>query len=224
MEALEFVKQPFLSQFLRSYAAGETLFNQGETAQTMMLIVSGRVVLLGESSGDTYVAGLLEEGQILGERVLFAKSPYQRAFSARAEIETTVLELGPDDLKAIEKQEPAVMTALLRSILKVVAVRFDRANQLVKLLRTSNTIERLVHVILYYRRCSARMTSEGPEVHLSIDSIHHYVDLERPQIEKSIEALVSKGLLVSAGKEKYLIPDEQALIAYAQKLPKKVAA
>lgn len=224
MDAIDFVRHPYLSQFLRSFAPGEVLFSQGETAETMLVIVSGRVVLLGEKGDANYVAGLLEEGQILGEKVLFAKAPYQRAFTARAETETTVIELSPEDLTVIEKTDPSVMTALLRCILKVVAVRFDRANHLVKLLRTSNPMERLVHVILYYRRCSAKVTSEGPEVLLSVDSIHHYVDMEPTQIAQALKNLVDKGLLVSTETDRYLVPDEQALLNQSQKVLKKMAA
>jgi CRP/FNR family transcriptional regulator, cyclic AMP receptor protein len=224
VDTADLAKTPYLQQFIKSYAPGEVLFSQGEAARSMLLIVTGRVLLLGEKGDDTYVAGLLEEGQILGEKVLFSKSPYQRAFTARAEIETTAIELTPADLTAMEKDDPSVMTALLRGILKVVAVRFERANQLVKMLRTSDVMERLIYVILYYRRCSAKPTPRGPEVMLSIDSIHHYVDLSREQISETIEALVNKGLMTPTKENCYLIPDEQALLTAGTKALKKLAA
>lgn len=224
MDAIDLARHPSLQKFVKSYAPGEELFAQGEAAHSMFLIVSGRVLLLGEQGEESYVAGLLEEGQILGEKVLFSKAPYLRAFTARAEIETTAIELSPKDLTAMEKEDPSVMTTLLRGILKVVAVRFDRANQLVKLLRTSNVMERLIYVILYYRRCSAKATQKGPEVMLSVDSIHHYVDLDRSKITETIQSLVDKGLMVRTKTDCYLIPDEQGLVKFSQNLVKKMAA
>lgn len=209
---------------MKSYAPGEVMFSQGESANSMFLIVSGRVLLLGEENEESYVAGLLEEGQILGEKVLFSKAPYQRAFTAKAEMETTAIELTTADLKSMETEDPSVMTALLRGILKVVAIRFERANQLVKLLRTSNVMERFIYVILYYRRCSAKVTPKGPEVMISVDSIHHYVDLDREKITETIQVLVDKGLMIRTKEDCYLIPDEQGLLNHGQKALKKMAA
>ncbi len=222
-EAPEFTKHPALQSYIKHYGPGETLFEQGEAAHSMFVIVTGRVLLLGEQGDDNYVAGILEEGQILGEKVLFAKSPYQRQFTAKTEIETTVMELTPQDLTDMERNDPSAMTALLRGILKVVAVRFDRANQLVKLLRTSNVMERLIYVILYYRRCSAKATPKGPEVLLSVDSIHHYVDIERSKIAATLQALVDAKLMIRTAEDRYLVPDEQALVGYSQKMRKMAA-
>lgn len=211
-----------LSQFMRRVQAGEYLFRQGEPADFMVFVVSGRVQLIKEKENGRYVEGVMESGQILGEKVLVSSSSYPRSHSARAETEVLLLAVTAEELAHLEQSDTGVMAELLKGILQVVADRFDKANRLIAALRHSSEQARLIELIAYFAETAPREQG-NMVVFLSVDSIHNYVDMEKPRIAKFIEDLVSAGRLTKLDTGKYQVPDLEALRGHVPELTRRLA-
>ena len=214
-----------LTEFMRRVPKGEFLFRQGDAAETMIFIISGRVQLIGEADKGKYVESVLETGEFLGEKLLLGQERYPRAFSARMECDGMILELMPEQLKELEVNDPSVMADLLKGILQVVAVRFERSNRLIQLLRTSDPVQRLTNVILYVE---SGVRSESallePQFILTIAGIQTYLDMDKETITRGVKDLVSRGILVEHAPHTYSIPDRENLIAYPSQLARSNAA
>lgn len=225
MDAHIFLKDEGLKGFLKKANAGDYLFLQGQRANSMLLIVEGRVSLIGEKNEEQHLIGMVEPGQFLGEKALIKDTPYQRAFTAIADIDTSYLEFASHDLETLQRTSPDVMMALLRGILSTVAARFDKANYLVRALRSTNNLERMIHCLIYFCRSSGRRFPGGTEILASTDALRFYIDMGTADIEAVIRELESQRLLIPQGiPHRYLVPSEQALIAYLPILLDKASA
>jgi len=224
MNLLDFITHPVLGQYVKKAEAGEYLFRQGQIAKTMIFLIEGRIQLIGEKNDSEYIASIVEPGEILGEKAIIQETPYQRTFSAKTETDVAYLELGRTEIDHIEKADPSLIGQMLRGIIHVVAHRFDLANYLVKLLRSSNNVERLIHIVLYLSRCSGQRFPGGVQVILTPDAIHHYIDMDKERIQTALNDLVTQRLLIQEGDSQFLIPNEQALLEYVPSLIQRLAA
>ncbi len=98
-----------------TYAAGETLVHKGATAESLLLIVDGRVKIVSENTkGEEFVLNECGAGETIGEMSLLDKSP--RSASVVALTETHVLELNRAAFSEAINQRPELSLALMRSI------------------------------------------------------------------------------------------------------------
>jgi CRP-like cAMP-binding protein len=162
----------------------------------------------------------LGSGHFLGEKALIQESPYQRLFSAKARTTTTVIEVGLHDVETIQQTMPQVMTDILKRAFQVAAERLAKANYMIRVLRSSDNLQRLVHCISYFCRSSGKRGQHGIEVEIAVESIHYYIDMDRPQIEAYLQEFVRERMLIPVGANLYQVPDLNALLAWAQRQPK----
>jgi CRP-like cAMP-binding protein len=224
MNPKDYISKPGMDRFIKRIPAGQYLFYQGQIATSMIVIVQGQIQLIGEKSEQRHVESVLEAGSFLGEKIVLGGKPYQRAYSARAESDTLYLEFNSQDLEQLEKTSPEILTDLLKRVVAGVAERFDRANYLIRALRSSNNFERLIHCILYFSRSSGHKFAGGVQVILSEESLFFYLDMDREEIKRALTTLVQEKLLVKEDVDHYLIPSEHALLAYLPQFAAKKAA
>lgn len=215
MDLLDNILHSAVQRYLKRYGAGEYLFRQGDDAHGMYFIINGRVHLIAEKAGGNAVESVLETGQFLGERVLLEPRPYKRAFAAYAETDLLVLEFGIEDVQRMEEKDPRLITDLLKTVVQVIGFRFDMANFLISGLRPLRPGGQLVNVIRYFSRTARR--GEGFE--LSEESLHRYVDIDKKVIRNALAQMEREGLLTRNADDTYAIPDEEALVAYANRNP-----
>jgi CRP-like cAMP-binding protein len=202
---------------------GEYVFHQGKTAETMFLLLDGEVHLIAEPSmkerkGRQATVGALYAVTFFGEQALMNPAPYARAFSARAHSDLTLIELGQYEFGTIRRTSPDLLSNILEGIFQVAAQRLRRANQLVRLLRSSNNAERLIQLVLYFCETSSRPAGKGKEVLLTSDSIRYYLDVDEPTLQRALEDLQTKGLMTPKPEGYWLVSDENALKAAAPDL------
>jgi CRP-like cAMP-binding protein len=103
--------------------AGAPVTEQGDTADTAMLLVEGRMrVRVAESDRDL---GDLWPGSVIGENALFGVNS-ARSYSVRTVVPSRVLHLRREDLRALSGS-PAV-AALQRHVIAVTARRLQTAD------------------------------------------------------------------------------------------------
>jgi NTE family protein len=93
-------------------ARGETLMRQGEEADTLFLVISGRFQVLVDGAA-TPVAEI-GPGAPIGEIAFFAGG--RRTATVRAERDSLVLKLGRDDFEQLADRSPAIWRAITATL------------------------------------------------------------------------------------------------------------
>jgi len=223
-QIVEYLDHPKLKNFVKKFSAGSYLFKQGDMGNTMYIIVDGTIWLVSEKEGQPdHVAAVLERGQFIGERAVMGFNAHRRFFSAKAKTQIIVIELGLKDIDMIQQTAPDLMIDMLRRMFLVAADRLDRANHLMRLLRSSDNVDRLVELIVYFSDLSGRKVPEGTEFILTLDSLQYHVDMPPEHIEECIAELVRKKILKKSINDYYVLKDPKAVIAFAPHLRQQLA-
>jgi CRP-like cAMP-binding protein len=102
-EALEWLAEQVRG---REVAAGAVVVHQGEAAEDLYLVESGRLEVTTASGGRTLALGLLGPGDFFGEMALLRKSPRSATVTALADARLWALSRA--GLVAVIRQHPAV--------------------------------------------------------------------------------------------------------------------
>lgn len=98
-----------------SVAAGEWLFRQGDDADALYVVRTGRLEIVDETPGrEPSVLRELRSGSALGELALVSKS--QRTASVRVRRDARLLRIGRDEFETILDASPAFSRTLLRTL------------------------------------------------------------------------------------------------------------
>ncbi len=93
----------------QQFEAGELIFRQGQSGDSMYLIVSGKVEIYRNKEGKETKLGRLKPGEFFGEMALFDSKP--RSASARTVGQTELQVIDRDAFKALMK-DPIVWEML----------------------------------------------------------------------------------------------------------------
>jgi putative nucleotidyltransferase with HDIG domain len=97
---------------LASIAAEEVLFRQGETGETLYVILSGAIEII-QTRGDTAVRlSLLQAGEYFGEMALLDDEP--RSATARGLEDSLLLQVRKQDLLELLRENPSLFSDALR--------------------------------------------------------------------------------------------------------------
>jgi len=223
-QILEYLDHPKLKNFVKKFPAGTYLFKQGEMGNTMCIILDGAVWLVAEQDGEEdRVAAVLDRGQFIGERAVMGFSAHRRFFSAKAKTHVTVIEVGLKDIDMIQQTAPDLMIDMLRRMFLIAADRLDTANHLIRLLRSSDNVDRFLELIVHFSEHSGRKVPEGTEFIMTLDSLAYHLDMTGADIEEGIAELVRKKLLRKTVNDYYVLKDPAALVAHAPYLRQLLA-
>jgi|GEM_PF-1547077 len=217
MKIADYLEDPEIQRYVRNIPAGQYLFKQGEKAQTMFIVVDGMVQLFDERPGKSFLVSTLYSG-FLGEKAIIRDTPYLRLFSAQAKKTTTVIEISRKDVDVIQR----VLPDFMKRVLQILVERLEVSHFLIRSLRFSNHVERLIHCILYFSRTAGKKVLDGVEVFLSIESLQYHVDMDAAWIQGCLEDLVKNRLMIRGTSDLYLIPNQTALLEYIPTLKKHV--
>lgn len=209
----QFLLHPAIKHHFKDYKASDYLFRQGESATTMFLIIEGIVQLFDENEEGNHLVGTFGAGQFFGEKAMVTV-PLRRFFSAQAQTNTTVMEFQRADIPSIERVIPGFSFVLFQSAVH----RLDRAYYLIRVLRSSDPLEKLVHCILYFYRCPGVEGAAAKYLPLTVDDVHYLVNMEKPLVAKCLDELAKRNILVKRPNECYLLRDEKALLSVVPEL------
>jgi CRP/FNR family transcriptional regulator len=103
------------SSHTRKYSRGEFIFNAGDEAETMCLVLEGEVVVSRVGpDGDEYVVEVFVAGDVLGQLHFFERSP-TRLLSGRAGEATSCWIAPRHDVMRLLEHNPRLMLLMLRT-------------------------------------------------------------------------------------------------------------
>lgn len=134
---------------IREVALGETIFLQGEPAQSVYIVLEGWVKLYRIApSGAEAVVAVLARGRSFGEAVALSVRPYP--VSAEAITEATLLRLDAARLRAEMKADPE----LTISMLAATYVHLQALVEQVEKLKARSGVQRVAEFLLELADCS----------------------------------------------------------------------
>lgn len=106
----------------QEYSVGQPVVWQGTSAAAFFILLSGKLKLLQQRpDGDTHQIATLEPGETFGEMALVDDQP--RSATAVATEPSVVLALPAWDFRALLREEPDILLAMLRALSRRVRER-----------------------------------------------------------------------------------------------------
>jgi CRP/FNR family cyclic AMP-dependent transcriptional regulator len=113
---------------VRRLKDGEFLVKEGETDQTLFVLVSGKITVTSKNSqGVSQTVYTMKEGECAGTRAFIEKTP--RRATLRAVGAATVYTLTPEDFEALLDTHPRVAFRVMRALFRVTHANLSRMNQ-----------------------------------------------------------------------------------------------
>jgi CRP-like cAMP-binding protein len=191
------------------------VFEAGEEATTLYLLVSGRVKLVrGNADGQEVIVRIVGPGELLGGVAALAAARYP----ATAEVIEDA-ELVAWDREALEPalaRHPELVTA----ILGVVARRMGDVQEQLQELATERVARRVARALLRLARQHGRKTAEGVRIDfpLSRQSLAELTGTTLFTVSRLLSGWESEGT-VRVGREEVTILAPHALVRIAEDLP-----
>lgn len=194
---------------LRSYAAGEILFGEGQPCAGLYIVASGRIRIYKTSpAGREHVLAIEGPGASVAELPVFDGDPYPA--SAAAMEPSSVVFISRDDLRALCLEHPQIALKMLQ----VVGARLRRLVGIIEELSFTTVRGRLVSWLL--RQAGAEEFSAKRSVTFSLNVSHQEIAAQigtvRELVSRNMARLQAQGLIESRGRE-VTIPDPEALEA-----------
>lgn len=208
-----------LERSLIELSQGDVLFEQGKRSKSMYIILSGKIELRHKVNEVERVVAYLGQGEIMGEKTLFVKEPFKTAFKASAATKCQLLEFGQDEIKVLLAKKPDFCLQIIETVTR----RLDRANHYISVLKMADPNRRLLNFLVFHGRNFGEKSERGIEISLSFKNIAMDARLDEPDVKTAIDYLIHNNLIVQEG-DKYLIPDDNALIGFEAELQKRMAA
>ncbi len=118
---------------VRQFGAGETVFQQGDRGDTMVIVSAGHLrVDLEDSSGMRATVGSISAGEVVGEMAVLDPAP--RACTVTAVSETTVYELNRAGLLQLRQVSPSASAAIISAVINDVTRRLRQINKQIDIL------------------------------------------------------------------------------------------
>jgi sigma-B regulation protein RsbU (phosphoserine phosphatase) len=123
-EALNLLRQVAVR---KTYPADTVLCHEGDVADTLYVIISGRAVVTRDLEGteEDFVLGFVGEGQYFGELALITEAP--RAATVTTIMETDVLEITKKDFEEVFSASPAMARSILNTMVQIIRETDKRA-------------------------------------------------------------------------------------------------
>ncbi len=213
------LEDPIVSKLLRSYSQGEYLFRQGDSGDTMFVILEGAVLLFHTQHNAERLVGIVGGGEMLCEKAILIDGPYRRSFTAQAKTSTIAIEFDTKNFKNIQTKIPDFTIKMV----KMLSNRLDQANQMVFILQSTDPVDRVIKYLLHFSSHHSKKVPEGTELSLTAVEIQHAVNLDRERVEIILGELVSQKVLFEK-RGGYVIIDENALLDQGTNLRERTVA
>ena len=97
--------------------AGDILFNQGSESDALYILITGRLVALGDDpqTGESHAYGFIQPGEFVGEMGLISNKA--RSLTILAQLDATLFQLNRSKFYELMDQHPQVLTPILMSVI-----------------------------------------------------------------------------------------------------------
>ena len=192
-----------------SYRKGESLFMEGQPAETIFLVTAGRVKLFKVSDeGREIVLGFLTPHDLFGEEVLFADG--QRTFSAQALEATRVCACYKGDFEALLAGNSAVSV----KVIKRLGEKLNRMAEHLADVAIYDTRERVARTLVRLAEQYGEETEDGRQLNfrLTHEELGALVGASRVMVTNVLKALKEAGLILSGGNGQRIVVARQLLL------------
>jgi len=192
------------------YAPGEVVFHEGDPADSLHMIESGRVsVGLTTSYGNQVTFALQSKGEIFGELALL--SPDSRRTATVTALERTeTMVIHRDDFDRLRADQPQVTEALLRILAARVRMLSERLTEALYVPAEVRVLRRLLEVGETYSS-----VAEGGVVPLTQDQLGDLAGTARATVNRVLRREAARGVL-KLQRGRITILDRGALTARAR--------
>lgn len=184
----------------RNLRRGDVLFSEGETPESLFVVVSGRVAIANKSiDGRESVVALMEPGDLFGEMGLF--DGLGRSAEARGLERSEVIEIAYAPVQALYKERPVELWSVVRLLAARLRSMDEALADSVFLDVTGRTAKRLLE-----------MAGDQDEFTLPVtqEELAGMVGASRERVNKAIASFVRLGWL-DQNERRYLITNREQL-------------
>lgn len=182
----------------RSWTAGATLFQRGDTGDHMLAILSGRVRLsLGTAGGKELVLRHLEAPEVLGELAVLDGQP--RSADAVALEPVTALVIGRDQFTAIANAQPDLGLALARHL----CAMLRNTNFQMESIALYDLQMRVIRFFLFslHQVYGEQLPDQGVlRMSFNQSDLSSVLGASRPKINQALQALIAEGAIRRDGE------------------------
>lgn len=186
---------------LRRYARNDVLFHQGDPADELFVVDSGRIAIAQRSGdGRESVVAVFEDGALFGELGLFDNAP--RSTDARALSDSTVVVLGYEPVLTVLRARPELLWVIVRLLAGRLRATDAALADAVFLDVPARTAKRLLELAAGRERFSLPLTQE---------ELAAMVGASRERVNKAIALFTRLGWLRVEGRNQYRVLDRAAM-------------
>ncbi len=193
-------RERLLGRYGRRFAAGETLFREGEPASQAFLLQEGRVRLLKRVRMVDRSLIVLKPGDLFGESALLDSVP--RNSTAVALTEGAVVVLERQTFRPMLEHYPSVAIRMLEQLTR----RVRDAEDQIEIMMVKDTQSKIVGTLLKL----AQRSEGAAEISVSPVELSTRVGLDVETVKSAVQRLREQEYLRIVG-EKVEIPDVEAL-------------
>jgi CRP/FNR family transcriptional regulator len=191
---------------LRDFKRGETLWEEGDPAEFLTVIVRGRVKIVRHTDPGDVILELFGEGEPVGAIAVYNYIPYPA--SAVCLEPTTLLMLPRRDYFELLDRNPDFARAIIRELTKLTLALTRKLEEM----RGQRVEVRIAQLFLTLAARMGRPCPEGTEIALQL-SRQEVADLVGTTVESAIRVLSRwgrEGLLVT-GQKRFCVPSLERL-------------
>jgi CRP/FNR family transcriptional regulator len=190
----------------RVYATGEVLWNAGDDASVLALVVEGKVRIVRAAGGRVLGIHTGEAGAMLGEIPFFTKSVYPA--TAIAAEPTRCLLITHAGLSQALRVDPSVALSLLEGLSRRIAALVDRVSEL-----SSESVQSRLSRYLLERIATRANAGPSPVFSLGMTqaALAEELGTVREVVVKELRALREAGAIELAGGGRYRLLNEKVL-------------
>lgn len=192
-----------LDRFGRRFAAGETIYAEGDPASQCFLVQEGRVRLVKQIRSAERSLTVLKSGDLFGEDALLEHSV--RGASAVALTDVTALALDRQTFGVMVAGNPAVAGRFVEQLVR----RLRDAEEQLENVMLSDHPSRVVNTLLRLA-ADASAGADGHVLAISPLELSSRVGLDVDAVKRAVQQLRDGGYLRIV-EEKILLPDVEAL-------------
>lgn len=195
----------------KEYSKGNTIFIEGDTANTLYFINEGKIKLYKYTKdGKEQILHVLSEGDFFGELELIKLSKHR--FNAKAIVDSKICTLTKDEMKKIIIRNPEIGIKLLETV----AERLAKVERLVQNLATNNVDSRMAYLLIdlaekYGTNIGKNISIKLP---LSREEMANYIGVTRETISRKLKKFEDERLIEIAETKNIVILDEKGLKDY----------
>jgi CRP/FNR family cyclic AMP-dependent transcriptional regulator len=172
------------------YAPGEVVFHEGDPADSLHIIESGRVsVGLTTSYGNQVTFAIQSKGEMFGELALLTPDS-RRTATVRALERTETMVIHRNDFDRMRADQPQVTEALLRILAARVQMLSDRLTEALYVPAEVRVLRRLLEVAETYSAAA-----ESGEVPLTQDQLGDLAGTARATVNRVLRREAVRGVL-----------------------------